>query len=280
MANDQIIKVEKVGFSYGKTEILKDINFSLNKGEIVALLGLNGAGKTTIFKMLTGQHFPLDGKIKVYGLHPAKSRKKLLEKVGILPEISPLDLEFTVEEHLEYAGKIYGYAGVERKNRNNYLLQRFEIMDVFYQKAGNLSKGYRQRLALALALYNDPPLVILDEPGSGLDPRQLESFHNYLKLISNKKTIILSTHIIADVKKLANRVIVLASGRKTFEGSYPGDNALRAYLLGENPESSKEKIKNDSADLSMKEKFSSNLQKNQSVEQKNKIKENNTGENN
>jgi ABC-2 type transport system ATP-binding protein len=280
MANNQIIKVEKVDFSYGNTEILKDINFSLKKGEIVALLGLNGAGKTTILKMLTGQYLPLSGKIKVNGLEPSTSRKHLLDKVGILPEVSPLDFEFTVEEHLEYAGKIYGYGQVERKNRNNYLLQRFELIDVFYQKTGNLSKGYRQRLALALALYNDPPLVILDEPGSGLDPRQLEAFHDYLKIISNQKTIILSTHIIADVKKLANRVIVLASGRKIYEGSYPGDDALRAYLLGDDPERSEKKENIVSLNLNQKKSFSSGSQKDQSSEHKEKNQEHETGENN
>ncbi|MBU1241083.1 ABC transporter ATP-binding protein [Myxococcota bacterium] len=226
------VTVANVRCAFGKKQVLHDISFSLKRGEIVCLLGLNGAGKTTTMRILSGLLVPGHGKVRVLGFDPAESPSSVRKVLGVLPEENILNNELTVYEHLRFAGKLAGYKK-DLDARIHELAAVFALEDVLHSLAGILSKGYRQRASLAIALLTDPPVVILDEPSSGLDPEQQSAFHDLLRSISADKTLLLSTHLLPDVKALADRVLVIAGGHLIYDGPHPGDDLLRKALLGE-----------------------------------------------
>jgi gliding motility-associated transport system ATP-binding protein len=230
---DSSIQLQNIECSFGSKKVIHDLSFSLKEGEIAALLGLNGAGKTTILRMITGLLSPTKGTITVSGLDPIFDGKKVKQLMGVLPEENILNLELTCKEHMMFVGKIRGLSSNQIKQRVDQLVEDFDLGDVFYRLTGVLSKGYRQRIALSLALFNDPPMILLDEPGSGLDPLQLASFYKLLRKISKKKTVLLSTHILPEVKKLSDKVVVISSGNLMYDGKYPGTSKLMKSLLGE-----------------------------------------------
>ncbi len=227
------VVVERVECTFGRARVLKDISFMLRPGEISCLLGLNGAGKTTTMRILSGLLVPGQGKVRILGKDPAEEPAAVRRVIGVLPEENILNSELTVEEHLRFAGRLAGLGGAALSERIEVLAEGLALTDVLGSLAGILSKGFRQRASLAVALLPDPPVLILDEPSSGLDPEQQSAFHELLRAISRDKTVLLSTHLLPDVRALADRVLVIAHGRMIYDGIHPGDDALRKALLGE-----------------------------------------------
>lgn len=214
---------------YGNKKGVENISFEVEKGEIVGFLGPNGAGKTTTMRLLTGFLYPNFGDVFVeeYSiLDNAVEAKKL---IGYLPENNPLYEDLKVNEYLEFRGRIKGLNGKLLKERINYVLEKCEIEDIKNKLIGSCSKGYKQRIGIADALINDPPLLILDEPTQGLDPAQIFNTRELIKSLAFEHTVILSTHILSEVEAICTRVLLIHKGNIHFEGAL---EEMRSALRG------------------------------------------------
>lgn len=197
---------------YGQQLAVKDISFSIEKGEIVGFLGPNGAGKSTTMKIATTYLPPTKGTVHVNGFDVVKQPMEVRKIIGYLPEHNPLYLDMYVHEYLSFVCGVYGIAGTERKQRVAEMIELCGLTKEQNKKIESLSKGYRQRVGLAQALIHNPSVLILDEPTSGLDPNQIIEIRKLIKQISANKTVILSTHIMQEVEALCDRVIVIRQG--------------------------------------------------------------------
>ena len=203
--------IKSVTKSYDKQQALTDVSFTLNKGEIVGFLGPNGAGKSTLMKIITCYLQQDSGKVQVCNLDTKEQDLKVKAKIGYLPEHNPLYTDMYVKEYLSFVGGIY-----KVKNLNNRIAEiiiQIGLMPEQSKKIGELSKGYRQRVGLAAALLHNPEVLILDEPTTGLDPNQLAEIRNLIKEVGKDKTVLLSTHIMQEVDKMCNRVIIISKGK-------------------------------------------------------------------
>lgn len=208
-----MIEVKGLTKRYGTKRGVEDVTFHVNKGEIVGLLGPNGAGKSTIMKMLTGYHMMTAGTITVDGYDMLENPEEVMKRIGFMPEIPPLYLEMEVGEYLKFSASIKGIPKKEQAAHIEELLKLTSIEEVRDRPIGNLSKGYRQRVGLAQALIGYPEILILDEPTAGLDPRQITEVRDLLKKLSEKHTIIVSSHILAEVGQTCEKVIIINEGR-------------------------------------------------------------------
>ncbi len=207
--------IENINKSYEKKKVLSNLTFSCERGEIIGLLGLNGAGKTTLIKILTGINLNWKGKISFNGIDFRKNIRSIQRITGYLPENNQLYNDFYVYEYFNFISSLY-----KLKNKNISDIISIAGLDNFYNsKISSLSKGYKQRIGLAAAIIHDPEILILDEPMTGLDPNQIIETRNFLKKISKNKIIILSTHILQEVKALCNRFIILNQGKIYFDSS-------------------------------------------------------------
>ncbi len=197
---------------YGQQLAVKDISFSIEKGEIVGFLGPNGAGKSTTMKIATTYLPPTEGTVHVNGFDVVKQPMEVRKIIGYLPEHNPLYLDMYVHEYLSFVCGVYGITGTERKQRVAEMIELCGLTKEQNKKIESLSKGYRQRVGLAQALIHNPSVLILDEPTSGLDPNQIIEIRKLIKQISTNKTVILSTHIMQEVEALCDRVIVIRQG--------------------------------------------------------------------
>lgn len=197
---------------YGQQLAVKDISFSIEKGEIVGFLGPNGAGKSTTMKIATTYLPPTEGTVQVNGFDVVKQPMEVRKIIGYLPEHNPLYLDMYVHEYLSFVCGVYGISGTERKQRVAEMIELCGLTKEQNKKIESLSKGYRQRVGLAQALIHNPSVLILDEPTSGLDPNQIIEIRKLIKQISSNKTVILSTHIMQEVEALCDRVIVIRQG--------------------------------------------------------------------
>ncbi len=214
-----MIEVSNLIKKYGDSTALKEISFTINKGEIVGLLGPNGAGKTTAMRIITGFLKPTAGTVKV-GEHNIETDLIAAQAmIGYLPETAALYQELSVYEHLEYAAEIHGLEGDNKKNAIQKTVKACGLKDKIYQEIAELSKGYKQRVALACALIHDPQVLILDEPTTGLDPNQIIEIRELISSLSKAKTIILSTHIMQEVEAICDRVILIKAGHIVADGS-------------------------------------------------------------
>ena len=204
------ITVNHISKFYGEQAAVKDISFSINKGEIVAFLGPNGAGKSTTMKIITGFIPSTSGEVTVCGMPVTLDSLGTRKKIGYLPENNPLYLDMYVREYLEYVGKIYKVPNL--KARIDEMIDQVGLEVEQNKKIGALSKGYRQRVGLAQAIIHDPEVLILDEPTSGLDPNQLVEIRELIKRIGKSKTVLLSTHIMQEVSAICDRIIIIKSG--------------------------------------------------------------------
>jgi ABC-2 type transport system ATP-binding protein len=206
------VKVEELTKVYGEQQAVDHISFEIKTGEIVGFLGPNCAGKSTTMKMLTCYVTPTSGKAYVCDIPIDGDTIEVRKKIGYLPEHNPLYLEMYVREYLHFIAGIHKYKGSVPK-RVNELIELTGLGDEKHKKIGMLSKGYRQRVGLAQALLHDPEVLILDEPTSGLDPNQIVEIRNLIKEVGKSKTVILSTHIMQEVRAMCNRVIIINKGK-------------------------------------------------------------------
>jgi len=208
-----MIQVENLTKEFGGgVRAVSNVSFGVEKNEIVGLLGNNGAGKTTIMRILTTYLPATSGIARVAGHDVMTQSMEVRKHVGYLPESIPLYSEMRVHEYLEYRAKLKGVDRRQRPARIDYCLDVCRVREVDRRLLGTLSKGYRQRVGLADAMINDPPILILDEPTDGLDPGQKQETINLLRELGKSHTIMLSSHLLSEVETLVQRVIIIRRG--------------------------------------------------------------------
>jgi len=205
------ISIKNLTKKYGEQTVLNNITFEIGEGEVVGFLGPNGAGKTTTMKILAGALSYTNGQVNICGEEVSENPILTKSFVGYLPEQNPLYQDMYVKEYLLFVAETYGL-GKEKYERVNELIDRVGLRPEFQKKIGQLSKGFRQRVGLAQALIPNPKVLILDEPTTGLDPNQLEEIRALIREIGKDKTVLLSTHIMQEIKAICNRVIVINNG--------------------------------------------------------------------
>ena len=207
-----MIVVQGVTKRYGDLKAVSDLNFNIETGEIVGLLGQNGAGKTTCMKMITGYLEPSAGTVSIDGLDVLTQRTQVQSLVGYLPENAPLYPEMRVEEYLQFIAELRGLKGRKGMEAIDEALEATGLSDRRKQEISTLSKGYRQRVGLAQAIVHKPSILILDEPTNGLDPVQIQEIRALIKRLAKKTTILLSTHILSEIEAVCDRVVILIDG--------------------------------------------------------------------
>lgn len=208
-----MIEVNHLTRRYGDFMAVNDVSFTIEKGEIVGLLGHNGAGKTTIMKMMTGYLEPTQGTINVDGLDVDQSTREVQRRIGYLPENCPLWPEMTVIEYLEYQASLHDLCGDDRTHAIADAIRKTELTEKAAQPIDTLSRGYRQRVGVAQAILHNPDIVVLDEPTNGLDPTQILHMRDLIRELAKTATVIVSTHILQEVQAVCDRVLILRSGR-------------------------------------------------------------------
>ncbi|NBZ96782.1 MAG: ABC transporter ATP-binding protein [Proteobacteria bacterium] len=224
-----MISVQGLTKRYGQTEAIRNISFSVDKGEVVGFLGPNGAGKSTTMKILCG-YLPADaGEVRVAGFDVFGDSVKARSRIGYMPENVPLYPEMRVSEYLSYRAALKGVSARQTAEKVEDALQLCGLSGVRRKLIGTLSKGYRQRVGLADALINEPDILILDEPTIGLDPGQIREVRELIKGLAARHTILLSSHILSEVEMTCSRVLILDKGRIVASGT-PSDLRERAGL--------------------------------------------------
>ena len=208
-----MIEVENLSKIYGSTAAIQDVSFSVETGEIMGFLGPNGAGKTTTMRILAGYLPATTGTAKVAGFEVHTDSLKARQKIGYLPEIPPLYPEMTIEGFLAFVAKIKGVSAGDRPSRINYALEKCNLLDRRKTLIRKLSKGFKQRVGIAQAIVHDPPVIILDEPTVGLDPKQIIDVRKLIKGLAGNHTVILSTHILPEASAICDRVTIIKSGK-------------------------------------------------------------------
>jgi len=214
-----MIQAEKLSKVYGSFHALKDVSFSVPKGQVAAFLGPNGAGKTTTMKVLTGFLSPSSGTARVAGYDMAVDRLAAAEKLGYLPENGPLYGDMTPYSLLKFFGEARGMAPARLSDRIEAVTTLLSLKSVIEKPIYKLSKGYRQRCGMAQALLHEPDVLIMDEPTSGLDPNQIRDVRATIRELGKSKTILLSTHILQEVEAVADRVLFIHAGEIVFDGT-------------------------------------------------------------
>lgn len=210
------VEIKQITKLFGKQKALDDVSFTIKKGELVGFLGPNGAGKSTLMKIITG-FLPADaGEVYVEGEKTGPKNLEIRKNIGYLPEHNPLYTDLYVREFLEITGGLYNLKNV--KQRVAEMVDLIGLGDEQHKKIGALSKGYRQRVGLAQALIHNPPVLILDEPTTGLDPNQLEEIRQVIRNISREKTVMLSSHIMQEVEAVCSRVVIINKGSIVADG--------------------------------------------------------------
>ncbi|MFC5448734.1 ABC transporter ATP-binding protein [Paenibacillus aestuarii] len=208
-----MLEVKQVSKLYENERGVHNIDFSMQRGEIVGFLGPNGAGKTTTMRMITGYLNPTRGQILVDGLSMADHPKKARRKIGYLPETPPLYPEMTVQSYLRFIANLRDVPAREQKLRVAEVIDKLGLQGREKQVIRALSKGYKQRLGLAQAILHKPDLLILDEPTSGLDPKQIIEIRQLIHELGENHTVLLSTHILPEINAICNRVLMINQGR-------------------------------------------------------------------
>ena len=221
MSDSSGAMIEAVGLSkfYGPFAATQNITFSVPRGQVAAFLGPNGAGKSTTMKLLTGFLAPSEGVARIGGFDVATDRLKAAEILGYLPENGPLYLEMTPAEILNFLGSARGMSRSRLRERLEFVATKCSLQGVWGKSISKLSKGYRQRVGMAQALLHDPQVLILDEPTSGLDPNQTHDVRELILSLAKTKTILLSTHVLQEVRAVCSRVILINEGRLVLDGT-------------------------------------------------------------
>lgn len=207
-----MIEVRDLTKRFSRHTVIRDLSFSVGKGEIVGFLGPNGAGKTTTLRMLTGYLPPSSGSIEVAGFDVFRNSISARKRIGYMPENVPLYDEMRVLEYLKFRARLKGLSLAQTRSRAAEVIETCGLSDVRRKMIKVLSKGYRQRVGLADALINSPELLILDEPTNGLDPNQIRQIRQLIRRLGETHTILLSTHILSEVEMTCDHVIIIDGG--------------------------------------------------------------------
>jgi ABC-2 type transport system ATP-binding protein len=218
MSMPLMIEAQGLCKQFGSFLAVRDVTFSIPRGQVVAFLGPNGAGKTTTMRLLTGFIAPTKGTARIAGLDVQHDRLAAAEHLGYLPENGPLYPDMTPHELLRFFGTARGMSTNALRTRTDAVLTQCSLTSVAYKPVGKLSKGYRQRVSMAMALLHDPEVLIMDEPTSGLDPNQIRGVRALIRELGKSKTILVSTHILQEVEPVANRVLFIHDGKIVFDG--------------------------------------------------------------
>lgn len=214
----EMIAAEGLTKYYGKFIAAENVTFAVPRGQVVAFLGPNGAGKSTTMKMLTGFLSPTRGRARIAGHDVYSDRLEAARVLGYLPENGPLYAEMTPKSLLRYCAQLRGLSKSLVQERLDYVVSRCSLGSVWEKPIGKLSKGFRQRVGMAQAILHDPDVLILDEPTSGLDPNQTHQARELILSLAESKTILLSTHILAEVRAMCSRVVLINNGRIVLDG--------------------------------------------------------------
>jgi ABC-2 type transport system ATP-binding protein len=214
-----MIQAENLSKVYGTFHALRNVSFSVPKGQVAAFLGPNGAGKTTTMRILTGFLSPTGGTARIAGFDVSVDRLAAAEKLGYLPENGPLYQDMTPLSLLQFFGEARGMGPVRLKDRIDAVTTLLSLKSVLEKPIHKLSKGFRQRCGMAQALLHEPDVLVMDEPTSGLDPNQIRDVRATIRELGKSKTILLSTHILQEVEAVADRVIFVHSGEIVFDGT-------------------------------------------------------------
>jgi len=212
------IEVKNLSKRYGNVLAVNDVSFSVEDKAVLGFLGPNGAGKSTVMKILTGFHYPSDGTAYIDGIEVEENPLEVKKRIGYLPENVPLYGDLTVDEYLAFAADAHCIAKQKRAQAINTSVEICGLSDYRSRKIETLSKGYRQRAGLAQAILHDPPILILDEPTTGLDPNQIIEIRSLIKELGKRKTVILSTHILQEVEAICTQVLIIKNGRIAAQG--------------------------------------------------------------
>ncbi len=253
--SSSLIQFQNISKKYGAFHALRDVSFEVKEGEIVGFLGPNGAGKTTAMRILSGFFPPTSGRVFIRGINMSKHPHKAKRALGYLPETVSLYPDMKVLEYLKFVARLKGVPAHELRGHVRSKMSFCGLLDSGHRLIGRLSKGYRQRVGLAQALLADPPVLVLDEPTTGLDPTQIKEMRELIRALGQNRAVILSTHILPEVSMLCSRVMLINQGEILASGTVPElasclrdreaihlkikdrkDQALALKILGEIPE--------------------------------------------
>ena len=218
MSTPVMIEADGLCKQYGSFLAVRNVSFTIPKGQVVAFLGPNGAGKTTTMRLLTGFVAPTHGTAKIAGIDVQADRIQAADHLGYLPENGPLYTDMTPLGLLQFFGEARGLKGSKLDSRVESVVSLCALESVAHKPIGKLSKGYRQRVSMAQALLHDPEVLIMDEPTSGLDPNQIRGVRSLIRELGKSKTIMVSTHILQEVEPVADRVLFIHDGKIVFDG--------------------------------------------------------------
>ena len=243
------IEVKNLSKQYGNVAAVTDVSFSVGDSEVLGFLGPNGAGKTTVMKILTGFHFPSSGSAFVDGIPVDEQPLEIKKRIGYLPENVPLYADLTVDEYLNFAADARFIPKQQRAAAIDVSLQACGLVPYRSRRIETLSKGYKQRTGLAQAILHDPPILILDEPTTGLDPNQIIEIRSLIKELGKRKTVILSTHILQEVEAICTQVLIINEGRiaalgkpEEIAGSMKGGDTWELMIKAQDAQAVNEKL--------------------------------------
>ena len=208
-----MIEVKNLVKKYGNHTAVDHLNFTIEEGHVYGFLGPNGAGKSTTMNIMTGYLGATEGEVLINGHDILKESEEAKKQIGYLPELPPLYMEMTVREYLEFVAELKGIAKNKREESINEVEKMVKIWEVENRLIRNLSKGYRQRVGLAQAVLGFPKIIILDEPSVGLDPKQIIEIRELIRQLAKKHTVILSSHILAEVREVCDYILIISKGK-------------------------------------------------------------------
>ena len=214
-----MVRIENLVKNYGDVKAVQSINFTANKGEILGFLGANGAGKSTTLKTVAGYLSPTSGNVYIDDLNILDNSLEIRQQVGYLPELNPLWGDMKVYDILKFTGRIYDIVGRKFDTALDRVIEQCGLGGVVHKKISACSKGYKQRVGLAMAIIHDPSILILDEPVNGLDPNQIIEIRELIRNLGRDKTIIISSHILQEIQATADRIVVINQGKIVADGT-------------------------------------------------------------
>lgn len=213
-----MIEARNLQKSYGRVHALSGVSFDVPPGQVTGLLGANGAGKSTTIRIITGYTAPDAGWVRVKGIHASRDPIRVRQYVGYLPESAPTYGEMPVEALLRFRASLHGLRGKDRRRAVDEAIDTCVLQSVRRRRVGGLSKGYKQRVGLATAILHDPAVLVLDEPSNGLDPGQITETRSLIRRLAEGRTVLVSSHILPEIERTCDRVVILARGRPCAEG--------------------------------------------------------------